>query len=1074
MKKWLLIIILFLIPIIPVVIWYFKPATPLNVVILDKTVPTVNYREHQSITWLLNYLKIVRTNNKEYSVLNYMGYHPEKKSGSKIVPLENEKQKADLIYLADTYGVYHHQEERYQKPIYGGTTSKEVSWIDQQIKKNHSTVIAEYNTLESPTSAKTRADMEGLFGIHWTGWIGRYFPNLQATNNPDLPSWVPRDYKNEYGKNWAFKGSGFVLSKENGDILVLQQNKHVKGQGIHVSFTAEGRNIFHLKQSPNYNYWFDILNTNGAEKLATYQWQLTSSGKDLLLKNEIPLSFPAITMQTDNQSRQYYFAGDYADSGQALSLHQYEGIPTMRRWFASGSRGNTDAFFWKTYVPLMTTILKNKQLESTSSHAQTGQTRPYYAKVNQRSFSVLQNGKWKKMQIKGVNIGISKPGKFPGETAITQDEYYRWLTEIRKMHANTIRVYTLNPPGFYQALYQYNKKHSKNPIYLFQGVWVNEPEMIKANDAYNRSVSSAFQHAIKQQIDVIHGNANVRYVPGNASGIYSADISQYVIGWIIGIEWDPDMVVHTNALHKNDPQYRGDFIYTKGASPFESWLAGMMNTTVKYEQSRYHVIRPLSFTNWVTTDLLKHPGDPLPKEDEVSVNPDHIYLKKNMPAGEFASYHIYPYYPDSLNLEKKYLNFKNSRGKKDNYAGYLKELDNAQHLPILVAEFGVPSSRGKTHNNPFGMNQGQLSEEQQGKIDASLYQDIKAEHLLGGLIFSWQDEWFKRTWNTMDYDDPNRRPFWSNAQTSEQQFGMLSFDRLKIKVDGLDSDWKHSPFLYRQKSQKNSGPQLVNMQVDHDERYLYLKFKVNGLEKVSARNRNNPLLIYFDTRKNAGNQKMGNVHYSGGSEFVLYLDNKNNSRILVDSYYDMFYYQYTHLNLLKKQPYGGKDNTGIFNPEKLVLNKVDPKSANNPLTYETGKLTFGNGNPDSKNYNSLSDYFMNRSNGIIEIRIPWLMLNFRDPSQLEIMGDMWQTGLTKGEKIKGIKIGAMLLNKPLKNENPLNLKASSVINSFPKLSKNRLSVKQTQIYSWKPWNTPQYSERLKKSYYIMKKEFETP
>jgi hypothetical protein len=140
--------------------------------------------------------------------------------------------------------------------------------------------------------------------------------------------------------------------------------------------------------------------------------------------------------------------------------------------------------------------------------------------------------------------------------------------------------------------------------------------------------------------------------------------------------------------------------------------------------------------------------------------------------------------------------------------------------------------------------------------------------------------------------------------------------------------------------------------------------------------------------------------------------------------------------------------------------------------YETGKMTFGNGNPDSKNYNSLSDYFINRSNGIIEIRIPWLMLNFRDPSQLEIIGNIWKTGLTKGEKIKGIKIGALLLDQPLEKGNSLNLTASSVIDSFPKRSKNTLSIKQTQMYSWKPWNTPQYSERLKKSYYIMKKEFE--
>jgi hypothetical protein len=1078
MKKWLLLIILIIIPFIPAIIWYLKPATSLNVVILDKTVPAMNYREHQSLTWLLNYLKINQSNHRDYSVLDYAGYHPEKKTGSKIVPIDSQSKKPNLIYLTDTYGVYPHQSERNQKPIYGGTALQEISWIEKQINTNHSTVIAEYNTLEDPTSAAARAEMEKLFGIQWTGWIGRYFPNLSVQNNPDLPSWVPRDYLNKYGKKWAFKGAGFVLSRQDGNILVLRLNQEVKSEGIHVSFTRAGRSQFHLNKSPNYNYWFDIMNANGSEELADYKWDLTQNGKALLAQNEIPLTFPAITVQNYNQSHQYYFAGDFVDSGQSLLIHQYQGVPTIRSWFASGNRGNNDAFFWKAYVPMMQTIIKKIEVKPEEAKVQTNivtkKSPPYYAKVDDKSFSVLQNGKWRKITIKGVNIGISKPGKFPGETAITQQEYYRWLTEIGKMHANAIRVYTLNPPGFYRALYQYNQEHPENPIYLFHGIWIDETSLLKANDAFNKGVSSTFIKDIKQQIDVIHGHANVPYVPGHASGIYSADVSKYVIGWIIGIEWDPDMVMHTNMLHKKELSFKGKYVFTKGASPFESWLAGMMNTTIDYEQSTYHVMRPISFTNWVTTDLLKHPGEPLPKEDEVSINPDHIHLQKNVPTGEFASYHIYPYYPDSLNLEKKYLNFRNSKGNKDNYAGYLRELNNAQHLPILVAEVGVPSSRGKTHANPFGMNQGGLTEKQQGTIDANLYQDIKSEKLLGGLIFSWQDEWFKRTWNVMDYDDPNRRPFWSNAQMCEQEFGMLSFDRLKIKVDGQDNDWRNSPVLYKKNPISNTNLQLINMQADHDERYLYLKLKVNGLEQPSAKSGENPLLIYFDTKSNAGNQNMGNISYAGGIEFALYLDRKDNSRMMVDSYYDPVYYQYTHLNMLKEQSFNGKENTGTFIPMKLVLNKIGTPSGTHLSEYETGKMTFGNGNPASKNYNSLSDYYMNRSNGIIEIRIPWMMLNFKDPSQKEIIGDLWKTGLAKGVNTNGIRIGAMLLKHPLKQGNPQNLEASVILDSFPQVSHNTLSTSQTKLFSWTNWNVPQTSERLKQSYYIMQKEFEKP
>ncbi|MEA2120651.1 hypothetical protein, partial [Halovibrio sp. HP20-50] len=83
---------------------------------------------------------------------------------------------------------------------------------------------------------------------------------------------------------------------------------------------------------------------------------------------------------------------------------------------------------------------------------------------------------------------------------------------------------------------------------------------------------------------------------------------------------------------------------------------------------------------------------------------------------------------------------------------------------------------GRTHTGPMGMHQGMVSEKEQGEFIQRMFEDMLDTNYMGGLIFTWQDEWFKRTWNTMDFDNPNRRPYWSNAQTSEQQFGLLSFD----------------------------------------------------------------------------------------------------------------------------------------------------------------------------------------------------------------------------------------------------------------------------------------------------------
>ena len=78
---------------------------------------------------------------------------------------------------------------------------------------------------------------------------------------------------------------------------------------------------------------------------------------------------------------------------------------------------------------------------------------------------VYRNGVWEDLLIKGVNMGIAKPGSFPGETKITKQEYARWFDQISDMNANALRVYTIHPPAFYEALYEHNR-FRENPIYL--------------------------------------------------------------------------------------------------------------------------------------------------------------------------------------------------------------------------------------------------------------------------------------------------------------------------------------------------------------------------------------------------------------------------------------------------------------------------------------------------------------------------------------------------------------------------------------------------------------------------------
>ncbi|HOV70263.1 MAG TPA: hypothetical protein PLZ84_08075, partial [Clostridia bacterium] len=107
----------------------------------------------------------------------------------------------------------------------------------------------------------------------------------------------------------------------------------------------------------------------------------------------------------------------------------------------------------------------------------------YRVKVEGNSFFIYEKGNWESLFLKGVNIGATKPGIFPGELTISYEEYYRWFEMIGNMNANCIRVYTTMRPQFYNALLDYNQKAEK-PLYLFQTVWMNEEDIQSLFDAY--------------------------------------------------------------------------------------------------------------------------------------------------------------------------------------------------------------------------------------------------------------------------------------------------------------------------------------------------------------------------------------------------------------------------------------------------------------------------------------------------------------------------------------------------------------------------------------------------------------
>lgn len=670
----------------------------------------------------------------------------------------------------------------------------------------------------------------------------------------------------------------------------------------------------------------------------------------------------------------------------------------------------------------------------TASPCPTATVQGPVSRVEGKSFLVRSaDGTFKPFFVKGVNIGAAKPGYWPGEFGITKEDYLRWFLWIGEMHANTIRVYVPLMPAFYEALLTYNRS-AETPLYLLQGIYMNEDLIETYHDAYcnNGELKDLFCRDLKNTIDIVHGNASVEKLPGNAGGEYACDVSEYVIGYLPGIEFTADFVLGTNEKNPEKTSFSGTYVYTQDASPFEVFLAEAQDYMIGYETEKYSVQRPIAITNWVTTDPLSHPGEPYPEtEDAVSVDVEHIKATDAYTAGFFASYHVYPYYPDLMSYETKYIDAKNPNP----YRAYLTELNAYHTMPVLVAEFGIPTSRGKTHENVVsGFNQGNVEETAQGEMLVSMMGDIHETGCMGGLIFSWQDEWFKRTWNTKDQEEAERRPYWLNVESPEKNFGLLAFDpgeSTAVTIDGSAEEWSGADTLLVNGS--------VSLSVKSDEAYLYFLIRSDGPDFETGK-----FCIAVDTISGQGNTTAKGVPLSHAADFLVVIDGRDASAVLTDPYYDVFQYQYSvQSKLLEPIEHQTEKNSGEFVPIYAALSRgiTLPESGTTvPFSrFDAGKLTFGITDPQSVFYNSLADFY--GTGGIVELRIPWMLFNVRDPGTKNVIADWNVTGSITGQTVDSFAFGIF--------------------------TNEQSGTVPFAEYRWDSWNLPTSHERLKKSYPIV-------
>lgn len=631
-------------------------------------------------------------------------------------------------------------------------------------------------------------------------------------------------------------------------------------------------------------------------------------------------------------------------------------------------------------------------------------------------FEVRTADGWTPFYIKGVNLGAALPGRFASEFPDSA-VYARWLERMSAMNANAVRVYTIHPPGFYQALLDWNVANPDRALWLIHGAWAGIPP---DGDFAAEPYESDFFAEMRRVVDVLHGRASLEYRPGNAWGHYTADVSRWTLAYILGREWEPHSALAFDSIRGGESGFEGRYVRVDGGNALDAWMAEAVEEIVAYEAETYRAQRPVAYTNWPTLDPLDHPSETTadeemairralgeepavrPREyenDAISLDASLVSVTDRFPAGYFASYHAYPYYPDFMILSERYASASSTMGP-SRYIGYLREL-KAHHpdMPVVISEYGVPASLGNAHLQPQGWHHGGLTEDEMARVNQRLTLELAEAGMAGGALFAWIDEWFKQNWVALEFELPaERNRLWYNRLDAEQHYGMWAVEARPpfagATLEERVSEWREQPALYE-------TPELT-VRATHDAAYLWLSVEVPRTLAADT------VLVGFDVvRPEAGDFRWpGQVgeRLPVGLEFVLRATG-DEVRVLADPPSNPFRLVevgegatglagrrvpfenapdglfHARVEQRFNLPYYTEPNEdGRYDSLRVVVNRRRFASDSTEYLaagYDRGVLPAGRA-PDG--------FWERTADGrMLEVRIPWLLINVTDPSSRTVL-----------------------------------------------------------------------------------------
>jgi len=385
MKKPLLIVVIILavilaLPVINLLRWTFQTKKPMGILIVDKTVPTLTREKHKSFNWILTNNRFVKKEeNKSYSYRkDYYGFVPTRplkerlwdRNEYRLADFKELPEKADAIYLTDTYGVFFNDwyqginKSRRTTKLYGGLNNND-NLLIKEMKDRNKLVVLEYNAFDFPTAEYESYRIQERLGVKFDGWTGKYFNSLDSTK-ADFPIWMTAMYRKQYNNPWNFNKSGIILVSDR-LIIVLEEGSQLKSSLPLLITDTAFTEKWKLPASVTFDRWFDIIDPLENTVISHFQLETTTLGDTLLSEYGLENTFPAV-IQDPVAQRTYYFSGDFACTDIPVSTSKFVGIEKLKGLlYSSKNLEDTRRFFWLYYRPLIDGIF-NDYYNSLSSN----------------------------------------------------------------------------------------------------------------------------------------------------------------------------------------------------------------------------------------------------------------------------------------------------------------------------------------------------------------------------------------------------------------------------------------------------------------------------------------------------------------------------------------------------------------------------------------------------------------------------------------------------------------------------------------------------------------------------------